>query len=231
MNSRNHRSNNTLNRRSFLRLSAAAVVAGALANTRRAVGTARAAHEGLTDVDILNYALTLEHLESRAYKDVNSIGLLSGRAREYFIDFGDQEAAHVVALTGTINKLGGTPVRAQERYNWPAFQNEQEVLDYFYMLEELGAAAYLGQATAIADPDLLTAAVSIHNVEGQHAAVLADLVGKEPSPAFAQGKSMDEVVAAITPILNMKMPAMPTTGLGGARTAGRLSHPGLPQWR
>ncbi|RME50551.1 MAG: ferritin-like domain-containing protein [Caldilineae bacterium] len=222
-----------LDRRSFLRASAAAVVAGALMNVGWTPKTARAAHGGdLTDVDILNYALTLEHLESRAYKDVNSIGLLSGRAREYFIDFGDQEAAHVVALTGVINKLGGTPVRAQESYNWPTFQNEQEVLDYFHMLEELGAAAYLGQATAISDPDLLTAAVSIHNVEGQHAAILADLVGKEPSPAFAQGKDMATVVAAITPILDMKTPtAMPSTGLGGVRGAGRLSHKGLPQLR
>lgn len=205
----------TLSRRSFLKAGAAAVMLGALANTRLMIGTASAAH-GYTDLDILNYALTLEHLESRAYKDVNSIGMLTGRAKEYFIDFGDQEAAHVVALTGTINKLGGTPVRAQANYAWPTFRNEQEVLDYFQMLEELGAAAYLGQARFIADADLLTAAVSIHNVEGQHAAILADLVGKEPSPAFAPEKTMDEVVKAIAPILNAKMPAMPSTGLGGA---------------
>lgn len=204
----------TLNRRSFLKASAAAMMLGALANTRLMTSSAYADH-GYTDMDILNYALTLEHLESRAYKNANSIGMLTGRAKEYFIDFGDQEAAHVVALTGTITKLGGTPVRAQANYNFPAFKNEQEVLDYFQMLEELGAAAYLGQARFIADADLLTAAVSIHNVEGQHAAILADLVGKEPSPAFAPEKTMDEVVAAITPILNTNMPTMPSTGLGG----------------
>jgi hypothetical protein len=209
----------TLDRRSFLKASAAAVILGALANTRLMTSSAYAAH-GYTDMDILNYALTLEHLESRAYKNANSIGLLSGRAKEHFIDFGDQEASHVVALTGTITKLGGTPVRAQANYNFPTFKNEQEVLDYFQVLEELGAAAYLGQARFIADAELLTAAVSIHNVEGQHAAVLADLVGKDPSPAFAPSKTMDEVVAAITPILNTDMPTMPSTGLGGFLSNG-----------
>lgn len=216
----NTQSTLSLSRRSFLKASAAAVMLGALANTRLMSGTARAEH-GYTDLDILNYALTLEHLESRAYKDANSIGMLTGRAKEYFIDFGDQEASHVVALTGTINKLGGTPVRAQARYAWPTFKNEQEVLAYFQMLEELGAAAYLGQARFIADADLLTAAVSIHNVEGQHAAILSDLVGKEPSPAFAPSKTMDEVVKAIAPILNADMPAMPSTGLGGFNSTGR----------
>ncbi|MBX3052243.1 MAG: ferritin-like domain-containing protein [Caldilineaceae bacterium] len=221
----NTQSTLTLDRRSFLKASAAAMMLGALANTRLMTNSAYADH-GYTDLDILNYALTLEHLESRAYKNANSIGMLTGRAKEYFVDFGDQEASHVVALTGTITKLGGTPVRAQADYNFPTFNSEQEVLDYFQMLEELGAAAYLGQARFIADAELLTAAVSIHNVEGQHAAVLADLVGKDPSPAFAPEKTMDEVVAAITPILNTNMPSMPSTGLGGfasTATGRRLS--------
>lgn len=207
-----------LDRRSFIKASAAAAVFGALATSR--VGTGRALAASHTDIDILNYALTLEHLESRAYKDVNNIGLLSGSARDYFVTFGDQEAAHVVALTGTIQRLGGTPVRAQANYNFPTFQSQQEVLEYFQTLEELGAAAYLGQATRISDPELLTAAVSIHNVEGQHAAVLADLVGRQPSPAFAEPKTMQEVVNTITPILSGDMPAqMPSTGFGGAVVA------------
>jgi len=208
-----------LNRRDFLRGSAVAMMTTALAAAPRLSGRALA-QSGNGDIDILNYALTLEHLESRAYENVNNIGLLTGKAREFFINFGDQEAAHVVALTGTITQLGGAPVRAQATYNWPTFKTEQEVLTYFQMLEELGAAAYLGQAPRIQNPDLLTAAVSIHNVEGQHAAILGDLTGMDPSPAFAPAKTMEEVVAAITPIL---MPTgsvpgkMPNTGLGGGR--------------
>ncbi len=149
-----------MSRRNFLRASAATVVVTALANTKLMTATAYA-QSSSSDIDILNYALTLEHLESRAYQDVNNIGVLTGKAKDYFVSFGNQEAIHVVALTGTITKLGGTPVRAQERYNWPTFKNGNEVLTYFQMLEELGAAAYLGQAPRIQNKDLLTAAVSI----------------------------------------------------------------------
>ncbi len=203
-----------LNRRSFLQKSAIAAVLSTLAGTKLLTGKALA-QGSVTDLDILNYALTLEHVESRAYQDVNNIGLLSGRARAYFIDFGDQEAAHVVALTGTIIKLGGTPVRAQDKYNFPEFNSGQEVLDYFQMLEELGAAAYLGAAPLIQDKDLLTAAVSIHNVEGQHAAVLGDLVGKTPAPAFGEAKTIEQILAAVTPLLSTAPAALPSTGRGG----------------
>ena len=206
----------TLNRRAFIKASAIATFTAALAGTKVMSQPAFAQSE-MSDIDILNYALTLEHLESRAYEVVNNIDLLDGAARDYFVEFGNQEAAHVVALTGTITKLGGTPVRAQADYNWPDFQTGQEVLDYFQTLEELGAAAYLGQAGNIQNKDLLTAAVSIHNVEGQHAAVLADLVGKPVSPAFAEAKTMDEVVAAITPILSTAPADWPMTGRGGRR--------------
>lgn len=207
-----------LSRRNFLRASAATMIVTALASTKL-MTTAAYAQSGSSDIDILNYALTLEHLESRAYQDVNNIGVLTGKAKDYFISFGNQEAAHVVALTGTITKLGGAPVRAQERYNWPTFKNGDEVLTYFQMVEELGAAAYLGQAPRIQDKDLLTAAVSIHNVEGQHAAILSDLIGKPVTLAFAEAKTMDQVLAVVKPLLGTMPAAMPQTGRGGASFA------------
>lgn len=206
-----------MNRRHFLRVSAATLVTGTLAATT--VGSGRAfAQSGDATIEILNYALTLEHLEARAYREVLAAGLVTGQARNYFQSFGAHEAAHVDALTQTIQSLGGMPVQAQQNYNWPAFQNEREVLEYFQMVEELGAAAYLGQApNLIGNDDLLTAAVSIHNVEGQHAAVLADLIGISPSPAFAEAKSMAQVLQVVTPILQQtNMPTqMPSTGRGG----------------
>lgn len=203
----------TLNRRNFLKSSAAALFATTMLGTRL-MSVPAFAQSSMIDLDILNYALTLEHLESRAYQDVNNLGLLTGKAKEYFVEIGNHEAAHVVALTGTITKLGGTPVRAQEKYNFPTFKTEKEVLAYFQTLEELGAAAYLGQAGNIKDKDLLTAAVSIHNVEGQHAAVLADLTGRAPSPAFAEAKTMEQVLPLIKPLLSSAPAAMPRTGRG-----------------
>ncbi|MEZ4676983.1 MAG: ferritin-like domain-containing protein [Caldilineaceae bacterium] len=206
-----------MNRRNFLRASAATLVVGTLAASSLGTGHAYA-QSGNATIDVLNYALTLEHLESRAYSEVLAAGLVSGRARDYFQAFGAHEAAHVDALTQTIRSMGGTPVMAQQNYNWPDFQSQEEVITYFQVVEELGAAAYLGQAPKlVGGGDLLTAAVSIHNVEAQHAAALADLIGISPSPAFAQPKTMAEVLAVVGPILEQgEMPTqMPSTGLGG----------------
>lgn len=216
-------------RRRLLRNSALLAVGSALAansltfttasaSSYKPVNNVHGAAVSDSDLAILNYALTLEHLEAKAYAVINASGLLSGTAAAYFKMFGDHEATHVTVLTKTINDLGGTPVQAQASYNFPQLKSQQEVLQYFHDVEELGAAAYLGQAPRLQNGDLLTAAVSIHNVEAQHAAALADLLGVSPSPAFATPKTMEEVLAVVTPIL---MPAgsmpsqMPGTGGGG----------------
>jgi hypothetical protein len=196
-----------MNRRNFIRSSAVATFVAALAasplSSERAFAApvVRSARQENMDLEILNYALTLEHLEAAAYNAINSAGILSGMAASYFNDFGAHENEHVTVLTQTISDLGGTPVQAQDSYNFPELTTEQEVLEYFQTVEELGAAAYLAQAPRLMSADLITAAVQIHNVEGQHAAILSDLIGVSPSPAFAEAKSMEEVLAVVTPIL------------------------------
>ena len=142
---------------------------------------------------------------------------MTGTAATYFKDFGAHENAHVEALTKTISDLGGTPVAKAASYAFPGFTNSQDALTFFQTVEELGAAAYLGQVPNLSDPDLITAAASIHNVEAQHAAALSDLLGIAPAPAFAQPKTMDEVMAVVSPIImpSGQMPAaMPRTGRG-----------------
>lgn len=213
-----------MNRRAFLRNSAVTAVATAIAfspaASRAALATtssrAPKQQSAAQDLDILNYALTLEHLEATAYRAINASGLMSGSPAKYFVQIGAHEADHVVTLDKTIRSLGGTPVAALASYNFPAFKSQAEVLTYFQAVEELGAAAYLGQAPRLQNPDLLTAAVSIHNVEAQHAAILSDLIGVSPSPAFGMPKTMEQVLAVVTPILTPGVPAMPGTGMGGA---------------
>ena len=61
-----------------------------------------------SDVEILNYALTLELLEADAYKTALSLNVLTGRALDYFKQFAKHEQEHVEAVTATIKKLGGT---------------------------------------------------------------------------------------------------------------------------
>lgn len=70
-------------------------------------------------------------------------------------------------------------------------------------MENLGAAAYLGQAGRIKSKEILAAALSIHTVEGRHAAALNQVVGRTivPDGAFARPASMDEVLSKMKPFL------------------------------
>ena len=65
----------------------------------RAAGSAAAIEA--RDLDILNYALTLEYLESDFYAMGLQAGLLSGRELELVTPIGDHEKEHVTAVTAS----------------------------------------------------------------------------------------------------------------------------------
>lgn len=168
-----------------------------------------------SDLDILQFALTLEHLENAAYRAANNSGLLSGEVADYFRAFGDHENTHVVALTDVITKMGAEPAKAQSSYNLPTFSNQGDVVSFFAIVEEVGAGAYLGAAPLVKDLGILAAAAAIHNVEAQHASVLKAVLNDPlPSPAFGSPLTLDQVLAAVTPLLSVgAVPGgMPTTG-------------------
>lgn len=156
---------------------------------------------GEGDLGIVNYALTLEYLETAFYNDVAKSGLFKGDDLALIQAIGKTEQEHVDALTATAKQLGG-PVADVPKAEFP-LKDAKSVLELAATVENLGAAAYLGQATAIESPDILAAALSIHSVEGRHAAVLNLLTGKEPTPdgAFAQGADMQTVLDAVQPFL------------------------------
>src|SRR6185295_4325142 len=139
------------------------------------------------DVDIVNYALTLEYLEADFYMDVVSSGLFSGSQLDLIKAIGEHEQQHVQALEQTVEKLGGTPA-PKPKTKFP-LEDAKSVLTLAATVENLGAAAYLGQADKIQSPDILAAALSIHSVEARHASALNSLLGMDPTPdgAFANG--------------------------------------------
>lgn len=153
------------------------------------------------DLAILNYALTLEHLETDFYAKALAAGVLRRGERELAKRFGESERQHVQALSGTIRKLGGTPVAAP-RTRFP-LQDRRKVLELAATVENLGAAAYLGKAAEIRSPEVLAAALSIHSVEARHAAALNRLLGKSPTPdgAFAAPATEKQVLAAVKPFI------------------------------
>jgi len=74
-------------------------------------------------------------------------------------------------------------------------------------VEDVGASAYLGAAGFLQNKDLLTAALTIHAVEGEHASIFRDMAGMAPAPdVVAKGRTPDEVLAIVTPFLKAPAP-------------------------
>jgi rubrerythrin len=153
------------------------------------------------DLGILNYALTLEYLETEFYAKVVASGLFKGKVGSLIKTFGAQEATHVEALKGAVEKLGGAPaVKPASKF---PITSATQVAQLAYTVENLGAAAYLGQAAKIQNPEVLASALAIHTVEARHAATLGTLVKKSVTPqgAFATPADMSTVLAAVKPFL------------------------------
>ena len=130
---------------------------------------------GSGDIDILNFALTLEYLETDFYKVKGKAVGLSGEAKALASLFGDEEAEHVAALTKAITAAGGTPVK-KPMFSFPV-TNQARFLKLAYMLENIGVGAYNGAGPSLMNKQYLAAAGSIVQVEARHAASIALLTG------------------------------------------------------
>lgn len=156
---------------------------------------------GKGDVGILNYALTLEYLETAFYAEVVKSGLFKGADLATIRKFGQEEAEHVQALTQAVKSLGGKPA-AEPKTEFP-LKDAKSVLELAGTVENLGAAAYLGQAANIESPEVLASALAIHSVEGRHAAALNTLLGESITPdgAFAVPADVPTVLKSVEPFI------------------------------
>ncbi len=158
-------------------------------------------------IDVLNYALTLEHLENAFYRDglaeIGEAGItelgFDATVFEKVTEIGVHENDHVVTLTQVITDLGGTPVE-EAVYDF-GYTDAAGFLGVALALEDTGVGAYQGAAQFLIEEDgLLTAALTIHGVEARHAAYLAILNEGNPFPeAFNPDLTRDEVLEIATP--------------------------------
>ena len=155
---------------------------------------------GEGDLGIVNYALTLEYLEAAFYDEVAKSGLFKGEDLALIEEFGANEQEHVAALEATAKKLGDPAAQPKTKFE---LKDADTVLKTAAEVENLGAAAYLGQAAAIEDRGVLEAALSIHTVEGRHAAALNSLLGETITPdgPFAMPATADEVLPEVQPFI------------------------------
>lgn len=159
------------------------------------------AETGGGDVEILNFALTLEYLEADFYNVKGREVGLSGDARKYARVFGAEEAAHVSALSAAIKQLGGKPV-AKPTFVFPA-TDEKSFLALASVLENTGVGAYNGAGPSLKSKEVLASAGSIVQIEARHAAAIDLLIGKSPTPneGFDKPLNKAEVLAAAGPLI------------------------------
>jgi hypothetical protein len=136
-------------------------------------------------IDTLNFALTLEYLESNFYIKAVASGIIpAGNAMSALTVIRDHENEHVNFLKTAITAAGATPVSfTADSFDFTAKGTFPGVFsDYGLMLavaqtfEDTGVRAYKGQApNLMSNNDYLTAALQIHSVEGRHAAHIREM--------------------------------------------------------
>lgn len=158
-------------------------------------------------VDVLVFALTLEHIEDAFYRSgLETDGLIPDEYVGIFNQIGKHEAAHVAFLSTALGSAAierpALDLTAGGKYA-DALSNFDTYLTLSHTFEDLGVAAYKGQAGVVAaNDDILTAALQIHSVEARHAAIVRKIGGKKPwDGAFDEPMTKEEVLAAAGPFL------------------------------
>ncbi|KAG9240345.1 ferritin-like domain-containing protein, partial [Calycina marina] len=173
------------------------------------------------DAIILQYALTLEHLENAFYKKALSTWTL-----ESFVDAGlsadlynelkfvtHDEQSHVTYLTAGLTAAGAAPVEACT-YDFP-MSTPQEFVKLASMIEGVGVSAYLGAAPLVTSSAYLTAAGSILVTEAIHQSTLRGAADEIPMAnpygtplGFNAVYSIASLFITDCPSTNMALPVM-----------------------
>jgi rubrerythrin len=163
----------------MLSASAIALLAGREA---LAQGHKPSAAQLAADTRILNSALGAELEAVAAYQLGADSGLLGAQAKPLALQFQDHHRQHAEVLAGTVRKLGGKPVQARSKYDFPVekLKTETDVLRFAAGLERGAVSAYLNAVPLFNDRALAHAAASILGDEAMHWAVFRQVLAENP---------------------------------------------------
>ncbi len=165
----------------------------------------------MADVDVLNYALTLEHLESVFYSqalDMFTADDMGGQnVFDRITEISAHEDAHVEALTAAVSGLMGEPVM-EGKYDF-GYTDFASFLTTASAIENVGVGAYAGAAPSLValtmDPNLVVTALGIHSVEARHAGYVTELIGDAATSPFPEAvdpaSAPAEVLKNVTPFI------------------------------
>ncbi|RPD60627.1 hypothetical protein L226DRAFT_552389 [Lentinus tigrinus ALCF2SS1-7] len=125
-----------------------------------------------TDIDVLQYALTIEHIANAYYKGalaefddkVFADAGYSHDVRNRFVEIGSHEAAHVKLLSDILGSKATQPCIYEFLFT--------DVVSFVVLagvLENLADSAYVGAIHLIQNPDYVTTAATILSVQARHA--------------------------------------------------------------
>jgi hypothetical protein len=168
--------------------------------------------EALTDFDVVQFALFLEHLENAFYREglaaftaadfqtglrvfrgangtnagsLETSGVLfvnGAKVYEAVQRVAEHEAAHAEDLSGLLASLDAEPVVECSAYNFD-FSSVEAFMRTAQLLENTGVAAYVGAASCITTPDYIRVAASIATVEARHATYFDALTANAVFPS------------------------------------------------
>ncbi|GAA5964643.1 hypothetical protein JCM3765_007654 [Sporobolomyces pararoseus] len=178
-----------------------------------------------TDVEILNFALTLEFLERNFYadalkkfsaEDFKKAGYPS-YVRDSFVTLSQQEADHVRLLSSA---LGDAAVK-QCKYIY-GLSSVKAVVATARLLENVGVAAYTGAAPDITNKAYLAVAASIVTVEARHASNLNSFQGVTGFPqTYDSPLDYNQVYSLAAPLI------IPNSCAAGQLPPGLQAYPAL----
>ncbi|TDL22376.1 hypothetical protein BD410DRAFT_839822 [Rickenella mellea] len=168
-----------------------------------------------TDVQILQFALTLEHAENafytealskfdeQSFRDAGFADFTRGR----FVEISQHEATHVQFLTAKL----GSDAPAACTYNFP-YSDVQSFVALSQVLEGVGTSAYLGSTHFLQNEDNLAGATSILTIESRQQAWIAGAISQTNpwSGSFDTPLGFNQVFTLASPFIVSCPPSNPT---------------------